>query len=92
MLHLTRQARHKTVLGFAKFEGWEDDHRKDVGGEGDLWSNSLSIFRLYQPVLKSTDPLTPTEQLLYSEAIQRGLKELHVGFPKELQLRWKCQG
>jgi hypothetical protein len=47
MLHLTRQARHKTVLGFAKFEGWEDDHRKDVGGESDLWSNSLSIFRLY---------------------------------------------
>lgn len=47
MLHLTRQARHKTVLGLAKIEGWEDDHRKDVGGDGDLWSNSLSIFRLY---------------------------------------------
>ena len=35
-----------------------------------------------QPVLKSTDPLTPTEQLLYSEAIQRGLRDLHVGIPE----------
>jgi len=48
MLHSTRQAKPKTVPDLAKSEGWEDDHRKDVGGgEGDLWSNSLSILRLY---------------------------------------------
>lgn len=47
MLHSTRQAKPKTVPGLAKSEEWEDDHRKDVGGEGDLWSNSLSILRLH---------------------------------------------
>jgi len=47
MLHSTRQAKPKTVPGLAKSEEWGDDHRKDVGGEGDLWSNPLSILRLH---------------------------------------------
>jgi hypothetical protein len=47
MLHSTRQAKPKTVPGLGKSEGWEDAHRKDVGNEGDVWSNSLSILRLY---------------------------------------------
>lgn len=44
------------------------------------------------PVLKSTDPLTPTEQLLYSEAIQRGLKNLHVGIPEGTPITLEMSG
>jgi hypothetical protein len=47
MVDSIRQAKPKTVPGLGKSEGWEDDHRTDVGNEGDVWSNSLSIFRLY---------------------------------------------
>lgn len=31
------------------------------------------------PLPKATDPLTPSQQLLFSEAIKRGLKDLDVG-------------
>ena len=44
------------------------------------------------PVLKSTDPLTPTEQFLYSEAIQRGLKDLHVGIPEGTPITLEISG
>jgi hypothetical protein len=45
-----------------------------------------------QPVVKSTDPLTPTEQLLYSEAIQRGLKDFHVGIPEGTPITLEMSG
>ena len=45
-----------------------------------------------QPVLKSTDPLTPTEQLLYSEAIQRGLKDLRMGIPEGTPITLEVSG
>jgi len=45
-----------------------------------------------QPVVKSTDPLTPTEQLLYSAAIQRGLKDLHVGIPEGTPITLEMSG
>src|SRR5262245_1037467 len=45
-----------------------------------------------QPVLKSTDPLTPIEQLLYSEAIQRGLKDLRMGIPEGAPITLEVSG
>ena len=41
---------------------------------------------------KSTDPLTPTEQLLNSGAIQRGLKGLHIGIPEGTPITLEMSG
>ena len=46
------------------------------------WGLILCVFSgCAGPTSKPTDPLTPTEQLLYSSAIKRGLKDFDVGIP-----------
>jgi hypothetical protein len=44
------------------------------------------------PVVEPTDPLTPTQQVLYSEAIQRGLKDLDVGIPHGTPITLEMSG
>lgn len=44
------------------------------------------------PTTKPTDPLTPTEQLLYSTAIKKGLKDFDVGIPKGTTITLTASG
>lgn len=47
------------------------------------WGLILSVLSACAaPSTKSMDPLTPTEQLLFSSAIKRGLKDYDVGILK----------
>ena len=47
-----------------------------------LWLILCVLPACMVPTSKPTDPLTPTQQLLYSEAIQRGLKNVELEIPK----------
>jgi len=48
------------------------------------WGLILGVFfACTLPTKKPPDPLTPTEQLLFSKAIKRGLQNFDLGIPKE---------
>jgi len=44
------------------------------------------------PTTKPTDPLTPTEQLLYSTALKKGLKDFDLGIPKGTPITLTASG
>ena len=57
------------------------------------WGLILCVFSACNlPTMKPTDPLTPTEQLLFSTAIKRGLKDLDVGIPKGTSMTLTASG
>ncbi len=57
------------------------------------WGLILCVFSACAaPTKKPTDPLTPTEQLLFSTAINRGLKDLDVGLPKGASITLTASG
>ncbi|MEO8326338.1 MAG: hypothetical protein ABI618_10840, partial [Nitrospirota bacterium] len=57
------------------------------------WGLILCIFSACSlPSKKPTDPLTASEQLLLSEAIRRGLKDLEVGLPRGTTITLDASG
>lgn len=57
------------------------------------WGLILGVFSACTlPTKKPTDPLTPTEQLLFSKAIKRGLQNLDLGIPQETSITLDVSG
>jgi hypothetical protein len=57
-----------------------------------LWLILCVFSACMVPTSKPTDPLTPTEQLLFSQAIQRGLKDVDVEIPKGTPITLEASG
>jgi hypothetical protein len=57
-----------------------------------LWLILCVLPACMVPTSKPTDPLTPTQQLLYSQAIKRGLKDVDVGIPKGASITLEASG
>ena len=57
------------------------------------WGMILCVFSACAgPTTKPTDPLTPTEQLLYSSAIKKALRDFEVGIPKGTSITLTASG